>query len=154
MLNVCHIFYKHFMDFKYYAILGKCNNNNIRFYDEITKYSSILPILLSDILELKGEFWGLCKRRWQLFIRFCGWIMLPALSVNKECCSHQAISHYSQDCTLRGFTMEKNRILTLDSQWACQGNDLNDPRLLHLPVHKCFMYLLNSSTWDIYFLLN
>ena len=44
------------MDFKYYAILGKCNNNNIRFYDEITKYSSILLILLSDILELKGEF--------------------------------------------------------------------------------------------------
>ena len=27
----------------------------IWFYDEITKYSSILPILLSDILELKGE---------------------------------------------------------------------------------------------------
>ena len=53
----------------------------------------------------------------------------PAISVNKGCCSHQALSHCShlQQCTLRGFRMEKNMILALDSQGGYGRNDFSEP---------------------------
>ena len=39
--------------------------------------------------------------------------------------------------TLRGIQDgEKNRILALDSQDAYQKDNFNEPRLLHLPIHK------------------
>lgn len=43
--------------------------------------------------------------------------MLPALSVNKGCCCHQAISlsHRIQVSTVTQFKMEKSRTLALDS---------------------------------------
>ena len=105
--------------------------------------------------------------------------MLPARSVNKGCCGHQTISHYScpttaspegtqdgdkqaahhqaishcscpKQCTLRGFRMAKNRILALDSYSVYQRNDFNELRLLHLPILR---KELNSLTSDVWFSL-
>ena len=91
--------------------------------------------------------------------------MLPAISVNKGCCSHlrlQALltlsakgtqdgnkdcppSSRRQDCSLR-----KLRILAPESWGAYQRNDFSEPRLLHLPIHR---KALNSLTWVIWFSL-
>ena len=101
--------------------------------------------------------------------------MLPAISVNKGCCSHQAITlqlpqwwaeprieigclpsrHQPlrpppplQRCTLRRLRMRKHRILAPDSWGAHQRNDFSEPRLLHLPIHR---KVLSSLTWDVRF---
>ena len=76
--------------------------------------------------------------------------MPPAISVNKWCCSHQDISHYSHlwGCTLRKLRMRKHRILASDSWGAYQRNDFSEPRFLHLPYHR---KALNPLTWDIWF---
>ena len=82
----------------------------------------------------------------------CGWKVLPATSVNKGCCSHQASRHCSRPwlCTLRGFRMERSRTLALESWGAYQRKDFSEPRLLHLPIHR---KVLNSLTWDVWFSL-
>ena len=90
--------------------------------------------------------------------------MLPVRSVNKGCCSHQAITlqlpqrwtlrelrietRCPPRCTLRGFRVRKHQILALQSWGAYQWNDFNEPRLLHLPIHR---KALNCLTWDIWF---
>ena len=99
----------------------------------------------------------------------CKWKMLPAISVNKGCCSHQAItiqppgrwalrelrmetgcppsSHQplqhsrTQRCTLRRLRMRKYRILAPDSWGAYQRNDFSEPRLLHLPIQNRAKFL-------------
>ena len=77
--------------------------------------------------------------------------MLPAISVNKRCCSHQAITlQPPRWCTLRRLRMRKHRILALDSQGAYQRNDFNEPRLLHLPILR---KALNSIAWDVWLCL-
>ena len=100
--------------------------------------------------------------------------MLPDLSVNKECCSHQAIpaqpprqrawrelrietgcsplSHRAAAaaphwCTLRRLRTGK---LTSDSWGACQRNDFNKPSDFHLPIDG---RVLHSLTWDVWFSL-
>ena len=102
----------------------------------------------------------------------CGWKMLPAIPVNKECCGHHVISPCScpaarpwensgwtqtscqplilataaspQWCTLRGFRMGKSKIQALDNYNAYQRNDFSESRLSHLPIHR---KALNSLTW-------
>ena len=102
--------------------------------------------------------------------------MLPAISVNKWCCSHQAItlqlprrwalrelrmetgcppssSQLLQPpwwCTLRRLRMKKHRILSPESWGAHQRNDFSEPRLLHLPIRR---KALNSLTCDVWFSL-
>ena len=70
----------------------------------------------------------------------------------KQVACHQTLSlcSYPQRCTLRGFRIEKNRILALDSSGEYQRNNFNKPRLLHLPIHR---KALNSLTWDVWFSL-
>ena len=62
--------------------------------------------------------------------------------------SHQPLQPQLRN--LRGFRMEKNRILALDNQGANQRNDFIEPRFLHLPIHR---KALNSLTWDVWFSL-
>ena len=103
--------------------------------------------------------------KWSL----CEWKILPAMSVNKACCSHQVITlqppdgepwgnsgwnpdapHLSVSCcsnsngTLWGYLWEA-RILTPNQRY-----DFSGPRLLHLPIHR---KALNSLTWNIQFSL-
>ena len=108
---------------------------------------------------------------WQNQSEKCDWNMSPAISVNKGCCNHQTISHYSpegaqdgdkqavhlqanshcrcpQPCALKGFRMEKSRILTPERQGADQRSDFNEPRLLHLPILR---KMLNLLTWAVWF---
>lgn len=82
----------------------------------------------------------------------CGWKMLPAISISKGCCGHQAFSHSShpQWCALRGYRTEKSKMLALGSQGAYQRIDFNEPRLLPLPILR---KMLNSLTWDAWFSL-
>ena len=47
--------------------------------------------------------------------------------------------------------LKKNRILAPDSWDAYERNDFNNPRLLHLPIHR---RTLNSLTWCLVFLIN
>ena len=51
-------------------------------------------------------------------------------------------------CSLRKLKTRKHRILAPDSQGAYQRNNFNEPRPLHLPIHR---EVLNSLTWDIWF---
>ena len=71
--------------------------------------------------------------------------MLSAISVNRECCSHQAISHCSpQLWTPRGFRMQKKRTVLIFEdrfQWA---------QTCHLPIQR---KALNSLTWNAWFSL-
>ena len=88
---------------------------------------------------------------------------LPAISVNKVCCSHHitatqmvspegtqdgdkcaahcqahlAVIHcrHPQWCTLRKLRMRKRRMLGPGSRGAYQRNDFSEPTLLHLPIH-------------------
>ena len=108
---------------------------------------------------------------WQNQSEKCDWNMSPAISVNKGCCNHQTISHYSpegaqdgdkqavhlqanshcrcpQPCALKGLRMEKSRILTPERQGADQRSDFNEPRLLHLPILR---KMLNLLTWAVWF---
>ena len=97
---------------------------------------------------------------------------VAALSVNKGCCSlqtitlqppggliprelrmetdahHQAIS--PTDTWEGGLGVGKHRILALDRWGACQRDGFNEPRLLHLPIHR---KVLNSLTWGVWFSL-
>ena len=66
------------------------------------------------------------------------------------CWGHQVSSHCSHNCNMRGFRMEKSKIMALNSWGAYQKNDFNEPRLLHLPIHK---KVLNSLSWNVYFYL-
>ena len=106
--------------------------------------------------------------------------VFPAISVNKDVtaisCSHPpnvnswaqraprkssacylaAISH-SPQWALRSWRggwgwgeVWKMRILAPDRWDAYKRNDFNEPRLLHLPIHR---KVLNSLTWDIWFSL-
>ena len=91
--------------------------------------------------------------------RICEWETLAAISVNKGCCSHQAItpdgepwgdsgwkqdachqavnhSRHPQWCTPRGRRMRKHRIRSPESWDAYQMNDFNEPKLLHLFIHR------------------
>ena len=70
--------------------------------------------------------------------------MTPVTSVSKGCCGHQRISH-CRNSQLRGFRMEKNRLLALEGWGANQRNDFNEPRLLCLPM---YWKALNSLIWD------
>ena len=54
---------------------------------------------------------------------------------SEECCSLQVIWPL-QISTLKGFRMEKHRILSLKSENPYQSNAFNKPRLLHLPIHR------------------
>ena len=87
--------------------------------------------------------------------------MLPAISVNKGCCSPQPlqpfwkVSHEEtqdggkwaascqpsadtvpspQRCTPRRLRVRKHRILALEFEAHIQRNDFSEPRLLHLLV--------------------
>ena len=57
--------------------------------------------------------------------------MSLVISVNKGCCSHQATQWY----TLRGFRMEKSRILALDN-----NNNISNPLSL-LGIHSFVLYI-------------
>ena len=76
---------------------------------------------------------------------------------DREAAYHQAkpVSHcrHPQLYTLRGFTLVKNWILTLDSWGAYQGSSFIKPTLLHLPIH-INRKALNSLTWEVCFLFN
>ena len=68
--------------------------------------------------------------------------MSPAISINKGCCSPQAISHCSHPwmCTLRGFRIEKSRTLTLDSSVQFSHSAMSDslwPHGLQHPRLPC-----------------
>ena len=76
------------------------------------------------------------------WIVMCGQKKLQAIPVNKEYCP-------TIRPLRRGFGMEKSRTLAPDSWGADQWNDFNEPRLLHLPIHR---KALNSLTWDVCFL--
>ena len=103
--------------------------------------------------------------------------MLPAISGNRGCCRHQAITlqppwvvspegtqdgnrmpAIKQSVTAAtpkhapwgGLRMRKHRILAPESWGAYQRNDFSEPRLLHLPIHR---KALNSLTWDVWFSL-
>ena len=104
--------------------------------------------------------------------------MLLAISVNKGCCSHQAItlqpplpntvspeetgckenahhqvvrhSSHLQRCTLRRLRMGKHRILATDSWCSYKRNGSREPRVLHLPI---YWKVLNFSTWSVWFSL-
>ena len=106
----------------------------------------------------------------------CEWNIFPAISINKGCCSHQAIT--LQPCgwltlselrletiglltskpsvtaitpkwwTLRGFRMEKARVLAPDSRGAYEINDFSEPRLFYPPMPRQVPTYL---TWDICF---
>ena len=67
---------------------------------------------LSDWTELNWTETLSCMKSLVVWMK-----MLPAISANRRCCSHQASRHssYPQQCTLRGLRMEKNRILALDT---------------------------------------
>ena len=53
----------------------------------------------------------------------CGWKVLPAISANKGCCSHQAISHYTPPkLSLRELKMETNRLHAKPSATAAIPN--------------------------------
>ena len=86
--------------------------------------------------------------------------MSLAISVNKGCCGHEAVSHCKPphpplQCSLRGFRGEENRIVALDSENEYQRNDFSKPRLLHLPIHrykspkiiklKCLFFVICSN---------
>ena len=79
----------------------------------------------------------------------CGWKLSPAVSVNKESCGYHCNS--LRLSTLRGFQMEKSRILALDNSVAYKRNDSSKLRLLHLPIYR---KVLNSLTWIICFSSN
>ena len=70
-----------------------------------------------------------------------------AISVSKGCYCPQVLTlqlpHPPQRCTPRGLRMRKHRMLAPDSSGAHQRNDLSEPRLLHLPVHRT---VVNSLT--------
>lgn len=99
--------------------------------------------------------------------------MLSALTINKQCCSHQAItglhitSHHSlphtgcpqsndqtlqppQRCTQRRLRMKKQRPLALDSWGTYQRSDFSEFRCLNLPIHR---KVLNCLTWNVWFSL-
>ena len=105
------------------------------------------------------------------------WKILPAISVNKGCCGHQAITlqqlwqwalrelRTETEClpsnhrlrshpltvTLRRLRMrKKNKILAPDGWCTYQRNDFSELRLLHLFIHR---RVLNSLTWDPWFSL-
>ena len=102
--------------------------------------------------------------------------IFPAISIHKECQSHQRLqpSNMSQ-WALRKLRAEKNicylaairlqplpavspeetqmwkyRILAPNGWGAYQRNYFSEPRLLHLPIHR---KALNSLTWDVWFSL-
>ena len=63
--------------------------------------------------------------------------ILQAISVNKECCSHQAITlQLPRWCALRGLRMRKHWILAIDSRVTHQGNDFTEAGLWHLLIQK------------------
>ena len=102
--------------------------------------------------------------------------LLPAISVNEGCWSHQAITlqpprrwvlrelrmktgclppssqplQPPRNSTLRRLRMRKHRIQAPDSWGAYRRNDFSELWLLHLPTHS---KMLNSLTWDIWFSL-
>ena len=106
--------------------------------------------------------------------------MFPATSVNKGCYSHQqlqppwkvswwALRELRKEkniCHLAAIKLlslpkmspeetqdvkkKQNRKLAPDSWGAYQRNDVIEPRLLHLPIHR---KALNSLTWNIWFSL-
>lgn len=57
------------------------------------------------------------------------------MSVNKVCCSHQALTPTPMmyPDVLR---MRKHRMLAPESWGTHQGNDFREPRFLHLPTHR------------------
>ena len=97
--------------------------------------------------------------------------LLPAVSVNKGCHSHQ-LSHYRRwmatqegnkefpsfsrlhpeatpyGAALRKLQMRKHRILAPDSWGVYQKNDFSEPTLLHFPIQG---KVLNCFTWAIWF---
>ena len=97
--------------------------------------------------------------------------LLPAISVNKGCHSHQ-LSHYrcwmvTQEgnkefpsfsrlhseaipygVALRKLQMRKHRILAQDSWGVYQKNDFSEPKLLRFPTQA---KVLNCFTWAIWF---
>ena len=78
--------------------------------------------------------------------------ILPTISVNKRCHSHQGLQPQPMVSywALRTLGMWKHRILASDNWGAYQRNDFSEPRLLHLPIQG---KVLNSLTWDIWFSL-
>ena len=89
--------------------------------------------------------------RWRiLFIPLIDKI-LPAISVNNRCHSHQWLQPSKGDLVSPEGTQDvKTQILAPDSWAAYQRNDFSEPRLLHLPIHR---KVINSLTWDIQFSL-
>ena len=74
---------------------------------------------------------------WALWIKIS-----PAISINKGCCSPQAISHCSHPwmCTLRGFRIEKSRTLAQDSSVQFSRSVMSDslrPHGLQHPRLPC-----------------
>ena len=100
--------------------------------------------------------------------------MLPVISVNKGCFSHQAITlswppwwawrklrietgclpsasqslHPPQVCTLRTLRVRKHRVLSPDT-WDTYQNDFNELRVLHL----LYIGKHYSLTWHVWFSL-
>ena len=98
--------------------------------------------------------------------------MLPVISVNKGCFSHQAITlpwppwwairklrietgclpssnqslHPPQGCTLRKLSVRKHRILAPDTWGAYQRSDFNELRVLHL-LYIGKHYSLTRRVW-------
>ena len=63
--------------------------------------------------------------------------MSPVISVKKDALDIKpSATTATLTFTLRGFRMEKNRILSLDSCSEHQRNDSNEPRLLALPIQR------------------
>ena len=74
--------------------------------------------------------------------------MSPAISVNKECGSIKPSDTEDSPCPHarvhpEGIQDGENKVLVLESLGTYQRNDFNEPRLLHLPVHRKTLKFLN-----------
>ena len=79
--------------------------------------------------------------------------ILPAISVNKWCHSHQWLQPLPtvvSRWTLRGLRMRKHTILAPESWGAYHRNDSRELRLSYLTIYR---KALNFLTWDIWFSL-
>ena len=75
------------------------------------------------------------------------------VTVSKGCQGHQATCQCSRPglCTLRGFRMDKSKMLALESWDVYQRNNSSEPSLLHLSIHR---KALNSFTHIRFSLIN
>ena len=94
-----------------------------------------------------GNAWGPRAGQSPPHACWCGQRMLPAVSADKGCCSHQAARHCScLDCHPTGTQDGEKQDAGPRQPRFNQRNGSSEPRLLHIPTHR---KLLSSLTWDV-----